>query len=206
MPPPHIFSNLGLFVHPDFLDSAMCAALVACAAAAPHVSAAVEAGSSVVVDRDVRRTEEITAIHDALAPLDRRLTALGPVLARHFGVTLEAAEPLGLLRYRPGGFYRAHRDRSSGMLGTRERAVSVVIFVNGRNGEGSYEGGALRFYGLWGEGPLANLGLDMDPAAGTLVAFRSDALHEVTPVTAGVRYTLVTWFSAPPGGGVRPLP
>lgn len=196
MPPPRVFRDLGLFVHADFLDPVMRVALAVRASAAPHAPAVVEAGSDTAVDPDVRRAEEVTALDDALTPLDRRLDALTPALARHFGVTLGSAEPLGMLRYGPGSFYRAHRDRSSGTPGTRERAVSVVVFVNGRDGDELYAGGALRFYGLMGEGPLADVGLDMDPAAGTLVAFRSDAIHEVTPVTAGVRYTLVTWFSA----------
>ncbi|MDP1569778.1 MAG: 2OG-Fe(II) oxygenase [Vicinamibacterales bacterium] len=208
MPSPRAFSDLGLFVHADFLDPARRVALAVRAAAAPHTPAAIEAGPGTAVDPDVRRTDEVTALDDTLAPLDRRLDALGPALGRHFGVTLGSAEPLGMLRYGPGSFYRAHRDRSSGTPGTRERAVSVVLFVNGRDGDGSYEGGALRFYGLLGEGPLAGVGLDMDPAAGTLVAFRSEVLHEVTPVTSGVRYTLVTWFSArdAAAGGGSPLP
>ena len=32
---------------------------------------------------------------------------------------------------------------------------------------------------------------------GTLVTFRSETTHEVTPVTHGVRYTIATWFRAP---------
>ena len=127
---------------------------------------------------------------------DARIEALRPTLERHFGVALASAEPAGLLRYATGGFYRPHRDRSSGTPGTRDRAVSVVIFVNDREGGRRYEGGALRIYGLLGEGPLAEVGLDMEPDAGTLVAFRSEWLHEVTPVTAGQRFTIVTWLSS----------
>jgi predicted 2-oxoglutarate/Fe(II)-dependent dioxygenase YbiX len=29
---------------------------------------------------------------------------------------------------------------------------------------------------------------------GTLVAFRSETTHEVTPVTHGQRYTIVSWY------------
>ena len=35
---------------------------------------------------------------------------------------------------------------------------------------------------------------DIHPRAGTLVAFLSSTLHEVTPVTAGVRDTVVDWL------------
>ena len=39
-------------------------------------------------------------------------------------------------------------------------------------------------------------GLDVWPEAGTLVAFRSSLLHEVTTVERGERYSLVAWLMA----------
>jgi predicted 2-oxoglutarate/Fe(II)-dependent dioxygenase YbiX len=36
--------------------------------------------------------------------------------------------------------------------------------------------------------------LDVVPVAGTLVAFPSHVLHEVLPVTAGIRDAIVDWF------------
>jgi predicted 2-oxoglutarate/Fe(II)-dependent dioxygenase YbiX len=54
-------------------------------------------------------------------------------------------------------------------------------------------GGALRLYGLADPGDPA-VPFDIVPAAGTLVAFPSDVLHEVLPVTAGVRDAIVDWF------------
>ena len=32
------------------------------------------------------------------------------------------------------------------------------------------------------------------PAPGTLVAFRAETTHEVTPVTRGERYAIVSWY------------
>ena len=37
-------------------------------------------------------------------------------------------------------------------------------------------------------------GRDAAEHPGSLVTFRSETTHEVTPVTHGVRYTFATWF------------
>ena len=78
---------------------------------------------------------------------------------------------------------------------SRFRRVSAVIFLSRKSDEpapDSYGGGALVFHGPW-------RGLEQERTAaaaepGTLVTFRSETTHEVTPVTHGVRYTIATWF------------
>jgi SM-20-related protein len=68
-----------------------------------------------------------------------------------------------------------------------------VLFLNGEGGAdqpSSYGGGQLTFYGLMGD----RLGLPLAGRPGLLVAFRSDLVHAVTPVTRGERYTVVSWF------------
>lgn len=199
MPPPRAFAPLGCVVVPDFLDRETREAIVSAARAAPGAEAVVEDEDALRVRREIRAAEEVDGAEAWVRDCDARIEALRPALERHFGVALASAEAAGLLRYATGGFYRPHRDRSTGTPGTRDRAVSVVIFVNGREGGSRYEGGALRIYGRLGEGPLAGVGLDMEPDAGTLVAFRSEWLHEVTPVTSGQRFTIVTWFPAASG-------
>ncbi|MEO8337310.1 MAG: 2OG-Fe(II) oxygenase [bacterium] len=57
----------------------------------------------------------------------------------------------------------------------------------------TYGGGALVFHGSYAN-PTPPL--SVSPAPGTLVAFRSETTHEVTPVTHGERYTIVSWFRA----------
>jgi predicted 2-oxoglutarate/Fe(II)-dependent dioxygenase YbiX len=100
------------------------------------------------------------------------------------------------VRYPPGAFYGRHRDaaRFPDVHGLHRRAVSVVIFVNsgGGNPAAEFTGGCLRLYEL-GEG-AADDAVDIEPEAGTLVAFPSTLLHEVTAVDAGERYSLVAWL------------
>ena len=74
------------------------------------------------------------------------------------------------------------------------KRVSAVIFLSEKSeapAEGTYGGGALVFHGPW-TGPELRVAAGARP--GSLVAFRAETTHEVTPVTHGVRYTIATWF------------
>jgi len=159
---------------------------------APGAPAEVFREGGAGVAPDIRRAAEIVAPDALISPINQALADLATSLGQHFGLTLGDAEPVSLLRYPSGGYYRPHRDR--GANAAADRVVSVVVFVNDCDDPGGYEGGALRFYGLLGGGRLADLAIDLAPEAGTLVAFPSDWLHDVAPVTAGERCTLVTWF------------
>lgn len=152
--------------------------------------------SNGTLNPDVRRAWEVEVPTGQIELVDRRLRALGDDLERHFSVRLADAESATFLRYPPGAFYLPHRDRREipDPSNAHLRSVSVVVFVNGPHEEPRYAGGQLRFYGLLGEGPLADLGLDAEPEAGTVVAFPSTVLHEVAPVSSGVRCSIVTWF------------
>ena len=145
---------------------------------------------------EVRRAWEVDVPEHLTALVEARMSAVRPALEAHFGARLREPDGLAYLRYPPGAFYRAHRDRRAtpDSSNTHLRAVSVVLFVNDPRGNPAYSGGQLRFYGVLGEGPLEDVGLDAEPEGGTLVAFPSTVLHEVTPVFDGVRFSVVTWF------------
>ena len=104
------------------------------------------------------------------------------------------------LRYGERDFYRAHRDSTTDRHAAdylRQRRVSVVVFLNqeaDQGGPDTYGGGALRFYGLMDDPLLKDRGLALTGEPSLLIGFRSDTLHEVTPVTRGERLTIVTWF------------
>jgi predicted 2-oxoglutarate/Fe(II)-dependent dioxygenase YbiX len=104
------------------------------------------------------------------------------------------------LIYGPGDHFGPHCDSDgdcSKPAYVRERRISVVIFLNGGTRSPpheTYEGGALVLYGLVG-GPAGRAyGIPLAGEPGLLIAFRSDLLHEVTPVTRGQRYTIVSWY------------
>ena len=107
---------------------------------------------------------------------------------------IKAIESCQLTRYSKGGFYSWHVDS----LGTHRdmhdnpknkslhgntRKLSMSIFLNS-----DYEGGAFEF----ADGEMTDLG------TGSVVVFPSFLIHKVSPITKGIRYSLVAWFVCPP--------
>lgn len=147
--------------------------------------------ATVLVDKTTRRTLSVQLPVDSQQPIRAVFDRLMPDLSAHFGVNLTAYEEPQYLRYGPGSFFTAHRDRPrADHLDTSDRKASLVIFLNN-----DFEGGELTFYGLVNDPGFENAGFPCDAVPGLALAFRSDTLHEVTPVTRGERFTIVTWFS-----------
>jgi SM-20-related protein len=75
--------------------------------------------------------------------------------------------------------------------------VSIVVFLNGEGDpadDQSYTGGSLTFYGLMRDARADDRGFPVTGEAGLLVAFPSQLVHSVTPVTCGMRFTIVSWL------------
>jgi SM-20-related protein len=171
--------------------------------AAAAVERAVVAGShgNQHLDLESRRVDWCALPKETRTPLNQRLREIQPALENHFQVRLAGCEPPQYLLYRPGDFFKAHRDvvgyEASNALGRRR--VSVVILLNRQSQEpadDAYGQGDLTFYGLL-EGPQwEKCAFPMNAEPGLLIAFPSDKWHEVKPVSHGLRFTVVTWFPA----------
>jgi len=127
-------------------------------------------------------------------------------IERHFGLALTSCEEPQFLLYQPGDFFVAHQDGNTPLVfdDSRFRKVSAVIFLSAQSQEptaDSYGGGSFVFHGSYSD-PM--LRVPMAPAPGTLIAFRAETTHEVTPVTHGERFTIVTWFRGVTPPGRRP--
>ena len=196
---PRDFTHLGIFVKEAFLDDALLRQVRQAIADDPGDPAEVmEVGrDGLTLSAEVRRAWDVPLADAVEEAVLERLEGLRGELERWCRRPLEPCSRLAALRYPTGAFYRTHRDASghADALGLHRRAVSVVVFVN--NGEGharaEFSGGALRLHELV-DGD--DDGLDVWPEAGTLVAFPSSLLHEVTTVERGVRYSLVAWLMA----------
>jgi len=200
MPKPAFFKQFGLFVIPNFLDQESSLELCRRMTTAPAEKAQVT--SPLGEDRldEYRRKVDASILPKEMQfPLKQRMRELIPEIAKHFAVEVVDCESPQYLVYRPGDFFKAHKD-SGGSEKVRRRAVSAVIFLNNEShepAEGGYGGGHLTFYGLL-EGPQwEKCGLPLQGEPGLLVAFRSETVHEVTPVLHGQRFTVVTWFRGP---------
>jgi SM-20-related protein len=206
MPSAEFFRQTGLFVVPGFLEPKLVAVLCQLMEAAPTEKATVvKAGGADRLDENIRKVEAAVLPKDIRAPLKQRLLGLVPDLERHFRVALSGCESPHYLVYRPGGFFKPHSDggyRGANSPEHHQRRVSAVIFLNCESEEpadGTYGQGRLTFYGLL-EGPQwERCGFALSPDPGLLIAFPSDKVHEVTPVSHGKRFTVVTWFYTPDG-------
>ena len=88
--------------------------------------------------------------------------------------------------YEGGGHYGWHTDIGPGSI--NHRKISITIQLSDPT---EYEGGNLE---LWSDGDFQT----MPKQKGAAVLFPSFLLHRVTPVTKGVRKSLVLWVGGSP--------
>ena len=104
-----------------------------------------------------------------------------------YGFDLQGiAEPLQLAEYSDGGFFEWHMDFGAGAISHRKLSITVQL-----SDPEDYEGGELQF--------MINNTVEAAPAKkGTVVIFPSFVLHRVTPITRGLRRSIVGWVSGMP--------
>ena len=124
-----------------------------------------------------------------VSAINRRIAALTSTRYRQ-------GEPLQLLRYRPGGEYRAHMDALPSE--PNQRIMTVILYLND-----GYEGGETQFL---------RTGLSFRAKTGDALMFRNVtaegrpdqmALHAGAPVTRGTKMIATRWirnddFAFPP--------
>lgn len=200
--PRQFFAQLGLFVIQNFLDAETCARVISEAKESSSVKAPVhKSGSTFVVDTRTRSVRQLLVSDATIFYVSKLLSTLRPTLEEHFKTRLRNIEAPQCFMYRPGDFYKPHRDGYAAAGVEKyfeERRVSVVLFLNDETENGlrnSYSAGALTFYGLIDHTRWKNYGFQMHGEAGLLVAFPARTYHAVETVTAGERYSIATWAS-----------
>lgn len=180
-----------------FLDDATRAEIVAeleRAHGAPATVLSAQQGG--MVHSAVRRTTRVAVSPETRALVRQRLMERKAQIEAHFGVPVTECEEPQFLRYETGDYFVPHQDGNTPMVwdDSRFRRISAVIFLSQRSDEpapDTYGGGALVFHGPY-TAPNVRVAASAQP--GTLVTFRAETTHEVTPVTHGVRFTIATWF------------
>jgi SM-20-related protein len=203
MPDPNFFARLGLFVVKDFFAPELCARLRLEARSAARAQALAyfkgDAGIG-IVDENFRRAKLVKVSKQTRRSVEQHLIAVKPMVEKHFNLPLGGCQDPGFLAYKEGDFFRPHRDISDDPgcpKALKERRVSVVIFLNDQSVEpepDSYCGGSLIFYGLIDDPRWKEYGFPLVGERGLLIAFPSEAYHQVSTVTHGERYTIVSWF------------
>jgi predicted 2-oxoglutarate/Fe(II)-dependent dioxygenase YbiX len=130
----------------------------------------------------------------------QRLLSLMPEISVHYEINLSNFQPPKYSIYQTGDFYKVHVDadvREDSIDFLKARKVSVIVFLNEESPiekEGSYCGGNLTFHGLIENEVFGKFGFPLQSEPGMLITFLPDLLHEVTPVTAGKRFAITTWY------------
>ena len=187
-------AHFNLFLLRNFLDADDCAKLKAQLVVSPTTQAPVYIeGAEGTIHESIRKTTSLHPSPGTVEVVHERLFAQKSALESHFDLSLTDCEPPQFLRYEQGDFFVRHQDGNTQQLDfdhLRVRRISIVVFLNDFAADAQpncYSGGLLNFYdeqrtyGLPGE-------------TGLLVAFTADTLHEVSPVTSGERFTIISWF------------
>lgn len=119
--------------------------------------------------------------------LFRKLTDIVTQLnQQYFNYDLDYIQNLQFTEYFEGAKYGKHTDLQ--VFSERPRKLSFIVQLSDPS---LYEGGELKIY--YSDDPYI-----ADKTLGTLTLFPSYAMHEVTPIISGQRYSLVGWVSGPP--------
>jgi hypothetical protein len=124
---------------------------------------------------------------DTSAWLFRRLVdGIDHLNREYYDFDITGLEDLQFTLYQgQGDHYGQHCD--AGYKTNQNRKLSVSLQLSDPN---LYRGGDLRFY-------TSEQGQPAPRAQGTLIVFPSYLLHQVDPVTEGLRHSLVTWVVGP---------
>jgi len=119
---------------------------------------------------------------------ERLWAAVGEANQHIFHYDIQFLEPLQYTIYRADqdGFYSKHYDWGTGDAGMRKISFSLQL-----SDSFEYTGGDVLLY----TGDLEPIPIPRKK--GSITVFPSWMLHEVTPVTQGVRKSLVGWFQGP---------
>lgn len=94
-------------------------------------------------------------------------------------------EPLQIAQYGVEDFFDWHTDFSNGHASNRKLSLSVQL-----SDASEYEGGHLQFQ-------INQNQINAPKSKGTVVIFPSFIQHRVTPITSGIRKSLVAWITGP---------
>ena len=154
-------------------------------------------------DEDVTKSENHKIRKTSIAFLKKEDTIINELVWGYiryankvfFNYELSYFQSIQFAQYNEGGHYHWHQDSTPQNLTTETRKLSLTFSLADHN---SYEGGGLQFYN--GDRPYEDSDHDIESdikSVGTVIVFDSRDWHRVTPVTKGVRHSIVCWTVGP---------
>ena len=131
-----------------------------------------------IADQQLERKTKIKWINKSHNLLFDKLLSGSHEANKNYGFNITQVKEISILKYDTGDFYSKHIDMSGH---DSDRKLSVIIPLSN-----DYEGGETLFYTSKNPFKIPN-------GANIATFFPSYIIHEVTEVTKGVRYSLVSW-------------
>ena len=128
------------------------------------------------------------------------IECINEINTHNYGYILKFVENFQFSEYtsQTKGFYSKHSDCGDRFAIENFVDIRKLSFTIQLSDSNDYEGGELKFYN--GKKSIYT-GREISEVAkkdkGTIVFFPSHIMHEVTPVTKGTRYSLVSWVRGP---------
>lgn len=189
-----LLRKLGVYIDLDFLADDLCADICSQIDSGFKVDTPlydVDANDNIHLPklRQSRYSDVPEATQSIIAD---RVKRLKPILEAHFADRFhQRAEPAKFVLYEEGHFFAPHVDSQL------HRKINMSIYLNDEHStamSGGYSGGTLTLYGLFENPAFRNKGISLMGKRGMLIAYPSATVHEVTPVTNGNRYAVITRF------------
>lgn len=185
IPPEHRNGDLGV-IAPFQLDVNQCKDIIALSEDSQniHKTGRIQEETSNVVNIDTRQTD-VYVIHENNSWVDALICTVALAANKTFELNISGLlERPQLLKYTaPSKGYDWHMDVGNGDASNRKISISILLNDN-------YEGGELAFF-MRGEQVIK-------ADAGSAICFPSFLPHRVTPLTEGVRWSLVSWITGDP--------
>ena len=203
MPAAEFFNKFRIFSEKNFLDQEFCNLLCDEMSKAPqsNTTSFDSNGAGLIEDVEyTKRKDVLTLPNEILKKLEKKLIGKIPELEEQFGIEINGLQQITPSIYSTGDYAGPHTDNppiADVPEYIRNRKASIVIFLNEESiveKEGAYCGGNLTFYGLIEGKTFQNVGMPVVGEAGMLIAFPPNRTHQVTKVTAGKRYVIVSFY------------
>jgi len=115
-----------------------------------------------------------------------------------FKYNLSGLEDIQFTKYTTGQHYDWHIDMGESEKSTHCRKLSMIIPLTDPS---EYTGGEVEFHSLLsppeGKRKITPITKNEFKGQGTIILFPSIIWHRVKPITKGIRYSLVGWWSGP---------
>ena len=184
-----LLQKLGIYVVEGFMLASECTNLCAKMRAAAKIEAATfgQTNNTEHIDHSVRKTHYCNVSDESRKAVYKLIKGIIIQLEAFFETSLaDEFEQPKFLQYSKGSFFSPNTDEQ----------LNRKINLNNKHELDStgYAGGELRLYGLIKQRGFSTRGIAAPMTADSLIAYPVDVVHEVTPISAGARFCIVSRY------------